>query len=239
MTAKKRLTCGPPKGDKDAALDPKWKNYLPAVKDYLSTTTNDVDTNIQAIGDELSSLTGETKVGDYFVDFGKGKWKAGQDYLDGQTEEVMAASPCTLTDECQMDVPTIDQPSLEGINPACKCTCDGADTPLTDAKCIGYQGESQTQCNKDDPMEPVEALQKINDKLEERGDDEQCCGPDDGTCVNVEVEGDTAVNLCGKGCVGCARLANYLQGFIDHCQVDGKVSAVQDINETPGLRIEV
>lgn len=208
------------------------------MKDYLSSTTNDVNTNIQAIGDELSTLTNDNNVGPYFVDFAKGIWAAGQTYLDGQTPAVMNANPCTLSDECQQDVPTTNDPSAEGINPACKCTCNGNDTPLTDARCQGFQGLSAPQCIKRDLSTPIADVQAINQKLDARGDGQQCCGAG-AECANVENNGAVAVDLCGSGCIGCARLANYLQGLIDHCTVDGNVGGQQDINEVPGLSIQI
>ncbi|KAL8693206.1 MAG: hypothetical protein Q9218_001918 [Villophora microphyllina] len=227
-------------GDKNAALDPKWTDYLPAVKDYLSTTTDDVNKNIQAIGDEIGSLVGDDNVSPYFVDFAKGKWQAGKDYLDGQTSDVMNAAECRLSDECQEDVPTTNDPSAEGINPACKCTCNGQDTPLTDPRCQGFQGLSAPVCVKRDFATPVADAQAIDGKLDTRGDGQQCCGVASGPgCNNVESNGNVAVDLCGVGCIGCAKLANYLQGLIDHCTVDGNVGGTQNINEVPGLTIQI
>jgi len=112
------------------------------MKDYLSSTTNDVNINIQAIGEELSSLTKDNNVGPYFVDFAKGIWQAGKDYVDGQTPDVINAAECRLSDEYQQDVLITNDPSAEGINPACKCTCNGKDTLLTDPRCQGFQGLS-------------------------------------------------------------------------------------------------
>jgi len=40
----------------------------------------------------MSSLINDNNVGPYFVDFAKDKWKAAQDYLDGQTSAVMNAA---------------------------------------------------------------------------------------------------------------------------------------------------
>lgn len=207
------------------------------MKDYLSSSTNDVNTVIQSIGDELSILVGDNNVGPYFVDFGKGKFKAGQDYLDGQTSAVMNAAECRLSDACQEDVPTTNDPSAEGINPACKCTCNGTDTPLTDPRCQGFQGFSTPQCVHRDFKSPVADAQAIDKKLDARGDGQQCCGT--GDCNNIESNGAVSVDLCGSGCIGCARMANYLQGLIDHCTVDGNVAGQQDINEVPGLSIQI
>lgn len=116
-------------GEKDANLDPEWADYLPAVKDYLSTTIDEVNKNIQAIGDEIGSLVCDDNISPYFVDFAKGKWQAGRDYLDGQTPSSMNSGECRLSDESQEDVPTTNDLSAEGINPACKCTCGGQDAP--------------------------------------------------------------------------------------------------------------
>ncbi|KAL8640418.1 MAG: hypothetical protein Q9228_002668 [Teloschistes exilis] len=227
-------------GDKDANLDPKWTDYLPAVKDYLSTTTDDVKKNIQAIGDEIGSLVGDDNISPYFVDFAKGKWQAGRDYLDGQTPSVMNSGECRLSDECQEDVPTTNDPSTEGINPACKCTCNGQDTPLTDPRCQGFQGLSAPVCVKRDLATPIADVQAIDGKLDARGDGQQCCGVASGSgCKNVESSGSVAVDLCGVGCIGCAKLGNYLQGLIDHCTVDGNVGGTQNINEVPGLSIQI
>ena len=208
------------------------------MKEYLSSTTNDVNTNIQIIGDELSSLTKDNNVGPYFVDFAKGRWQAGKDYLDGQTPSVMNAAECRLSDECQEDVPTTNDPSAEGINPACKCTCNGKDTLLTDPRCQGFQGLSTPQCMKRNIKTPVADVQAIDKKLDARGDGQQCCGGGAG-CANVESNGAVAVDLCGSGCIGCARMANYLQGLIDYCTVGGTVGGQQNINEVPGLSIQI
>lgn len=124
--------------------------------------------------------------------------------------------------------------SVDGINPACKCTCNGKDTPLTDPRCHGFQGLSAPQCVHRDLKTPVADAQAIDAKLDARGDGQQCCGI--GDCNNIESNGAVAVDLCGVGCIGCARLANYL---IDHCTGDGNVGGQQDINEVPGPLIQI
>jgi len=85
---------------------------------------------------------------------------------------------------------------------------------------------------------PVADVQTIDKKLDARGDGQQCYGAGAG-CANVESNGAVAVDLCGSGCIGCARMANYLQGLIDHCTVDGNVGGQQNINEVTGLSIQI
>ena len=235
-------------GNADSKLDPKWNKYIKGTADYLSSAKDNVNAVIDDVATVLSAddISGDTKVGDYFKEYCKGRYQAGIDYLNKQDTSSTEEPECVLTDECQQDVSTTDQPSLEGINPACKCTCKGEDTPLTDARCLpNLQGETQTQCNKNDPHTSVSDLQKIIDNLNKAGDGKKVCGSaedsENGPCRGADQAGtNTVVNLCGNvGCIGSARLANYVQGLVDHCKVGDVVSAKQDINEVPGLRVEI
>ncbi|KAL8715218.1 MAG: hypothetical protein Q9220_001176 [cf. Caloplaca sp. 1 TL-2023] len=224
-------------GKENVPLDPKWENYIPAVKDYISSTTDAVNQVIQQIGDEIGTLTNDPNVSPYFVDYGKARWRAGIDFLNGQTDAVINSAECRLTDECQEPVATSNDPSLEGINPACKCTCDGADTSLTDPRCQGFQGLSAPVCTTSNGHGPVADVQAIDKKLDDRSDGQQCCGKPE--CNTVESSGGASVQLCGDGCIGCARVANYVQGLIDHCTIVGNVAGKQSINEVPGLSIQI
>lgn len=93
---------------------------------------------------------------------------------------------------------------------------------------------------------PASDAQAINDQLDEQGDDgysfDNCCGGG-GLCVIQGISGLASVGICGDApqqCIGCARLANYVQGLIDNCKNnDGNVGGKQDINEAPGLTVEL
>ena len=93
---------------------------------------------------------------------------------------------------------------------------------------------------------PVADVQAINDQLDQQGDDgysfDNCCGGGDGgLCQIVGTSGLASVQLCGETeqCIGCARVANYIEGIINTCQIDSGVGGSQDINEAPGLRVEI
>ena len=235
-------------GNDNSNLDSKWNDYIKGMEDYLTTSKTNVESTIDDIATVLSSsdVAGDSSVGDYFKEYCKGRYQAGIDYVHKQSSSSNSNPECVLSDECQQDVSTTDQPSLEGINPGCKCTCNGQDTPLTDQRCLpNLQGETQTQCNKDDPHTSVSDLQKIIDGLNKAGDGVQVCGSakdsENGPCRGVDQQGtNTVVQLCNnEGCIGSARLANYVQGLVDHCKVGDVVSAKQDINEVPGLLVQI
>lgn len=93
---------------------------------------------------------------------------------------------------------------------------------------------------------PASDAQAVTDQLDERGDDgysfDNCCGGG-GACLTAGISGFASVIICGDApqqCIGCARVANYVQGLIDTCKDDaGNVGGKQDINEAPGLTVEL
>lgn len=91
----------------------------------------------------------------------------------------------------------------------------------------------------------VADVQAINDQLDLLGDDgysfDNCCGGGAGSCTIAGQNGTAFVELCGDSeqCIGCARLANYVEGLINTCQSDGTVGGSQEINEAPGLTVQI
>lgn len=91
----------------------------------------------------------------------------------------------------------------------------------------------------------VSDAQAAHDQLAEQGDDgysfNNCCSGPNGVCILVGLSGTAMITLCGdtEQCIGCARLANYVQGLIDTCQSNGEVGGDQDINEAPGLKVSI
>ena len=87
----------------------------------------------------------------------------------------------------------------------------------------------------------VAEAQMMNGILDGRGDGTQCCSADAGGCGNIARADSVSVDLCAssKLCMGCARAANYLDGIIASCTQDGLVSGTQDVNEVPGLSVQI
>ncbi|KAL1970177.1 hypothetical protein VTN77DRAFT_6582 [Rasamsonia byssochlamydoides] len=100
---------------------------------------------------------------------------------------------------------------------------------------------SSPQCGPNDAS--VSAVQAINQQLDAWGDESLCCSDGSGGCANVAVSGNVAVDLCSTSktplCMGCARMANYLEGILNTCQKDGQVGGKQAIVEMPGLEMEI
>ena len=90
-------------------------------------------------------------------------------------------------------------------------------------------------------------MQATDDYLDGQGNDwdyGNCCGGGigDDSCGPILVQNGTAsVSLCGdtEQCVGCAQVANYVEGIIGACQQDGLVNGIQVLNEVEGLNISV
>lgn len=72
---------------------------------------------------------------------------------------------------------------------------------------------------------------------------DNCCGGGAVFCGPfLALNGTATVTLCGdtEQCIGCARLANYVEGIINTCMVNGNLDgATQDINEKPGLHVQI
>lgn len=102
---------------------------------------------------------------------------------------------------------------------------------------------SAPQCSPSEVL--VSDAQAVNDQLDAEGDDgysfDNCCSGPNGVCTLVGQSGTALVSLCGdtEQCIGCARLANYVEGLINTCQTDGQVGGDQDINEAPGLKVSI
>lgn len=89
----------------------------------------------------------------------------------------------------------------------------------------------------------VAEAQTMNGILDGMGDGTQCCSFDapTGGCANIASVDSVAVDLCAgsKLCMGCARAANYLEGIIAACTQNGLVGGTQDINEVPGMNMQI
>lgn len=136
-----------------------------------------------------------------------------------------AAALFPRASECSLDFDRFGQEDVEVGDP-------GNDPDLPGDASAPQCGEGSA---------PQEDVQAINDDLDARGNDQfdNCCGGSG--CPIVATHGLASVNLCGdqNQCIGCAQLANYVQGIIDTCGSDGKVLGTQDINEAPGLQVRV
>lgn len=96
------------------------------------------------------------------------------------------------------------------------------------------------------PYVPQADVQANNDYLDNLGDDgfppNNCCGGGAVECVQIVTNGTAVTQLCGgeeQRCIGCAMLANYVQGISNTCVKDGLTGGRQDINEAPGLSVLV
>ncbi|KAL9011948.1 MAG: hypothetical protein Q9173_003251 [Seirophora scorigena] len=74
-------------GKTDTDLDPKWNEYLKAIKGYLDDFKSKVDTTAKNTGTALKEFTEEDVVATYFSKYCKDKYKEGQDYLQAQLEK--------------------------------------------------------------------------------------------------------------------------------------------------------
>ena len=133
------------------------------------------------------------------------------------------ASDCTLD---------FDKEGLEDV----EVGDDGFDDPL-------LEDDSKPQCDNAGLILETD-LQACNDYLDAQGDDayNSCCGGGTVTCGPILAQNGTAsVNLCSdtEQCIGCAQLANYVEGIIGTCTVNGKVGGTQEVNEREGLTVEV
>ena len=106
------------------------------------------------------------------------------------------------------------------------------------------EDESAPQCLPGDVLQSD--VQANNAYLDNLGDDgyppNNCCGGGPVGCIQQVVNGTAITSLCGgseQQCIGCAMLANYIEGICNTCVQDGKCSGKQDINEAPGLYVEI
>lgn len=104
--------------------------------------------------------------------------------------------------------------------------------------------ETEPECNtpQSGVSPSVDTANKMNQDLDNAGDQDCCSG--DGECTNLAAanEDGLAVDLCstaGVLCIKCAQAANYLAGIITTCSSNGMVSASQNINGQPGLKIQI
>ena len=104
--------------------------------------------------------------------------------------------------------------------------------------------ESTPQCGE--ALVTSSDLQNSIKYLDSVGDDgyqyDDCCGGGEATCVQVAVNGSCEVDLCGgstQECVGCAEVANYLQGILGACASGDDVGGSQRINEANALTVSV
>ena len=102
---------------------------------------------------------------------------------------------------------------------------------------------SKPQCDSNIGVDAND-LQNAIDYLDSVGDNgyqyDNCCGGVDGSCLLVATNGTAFVGLCGSTeCIGCAQLANYVQGIHDTCAGDAGVGGTQAINESDDLTVEI
>lgn len=93
---------------------------------------------------------------------------------------------------------------------------------------------------------PLSDLQAVIDTLDGQGDDgymfDNCCGGGSVSCLQQGTSGLATVDLCGGTeleCIGCAQLANYLQGMASSCNSNGQVGGSQEINEANSLTVSI
>lgn len=115
------------------------------------------------------------------------------------------------------------------------------DSPYYDP--LPPEEQSQPKCSPSVPQSDVDTMNKDLDK---RGDDgyppNNCCGGGPVICTQLATSGSGSVQLCGgkdEQCIGCSMLANYVKGIGGGCLKNGNTGGSQDINEQPGLSVEV
>ena len=107
------------------------------------------------------------------------------------------------------------------------------------------QYQSKPVCDSGDST--TSDIQATDDYLDAQGNDwdyGNCCsgGVGGDSCGPILVENGTAsVSFCGatEQCIGCAQVANYIEGIIAACQKGGTVNGHQVINEVDGLNVSV
>ena len=101
---------------------------------------------------------------------------------------------------------------------------------------------SKPQCA--DAIVSASDVQNCANELDSLGDNgyeyDNCCGGGAGGACGLAASNGTAfVLLCGEECIGCAQLANYVQGIHDGCQSNDLVGGSQVINEANSLTVSI
>lgn len=147
--------------------------------------------------------------------------------------------------------PTAAPESLfaRGSNPGCDTDFEKQGLEDTEVGDPGFdddlpQDESKPDCSGGIPA-PQSDVQAINGDLDSWGNDgygfDNCCGGGTFQCSQVDTWGKANIALCGAqpACIGCAQLANYVEGLINTCTTNGQTQGKQVINEAPGLTVVI
>ena len=120
----------------------------------------------------------------------------------------------------------------------------GFDAPLPEQETTPfYQSDPQGTLTVD--------AQACKDQLDALGDDaglDNCCGGGPGfKCSNDDItkeqsivtSGTFSVMICGDTpvCIGCAQLANYVEGIINTCSVNDEVEGSQELNQVDAFTV--
>ena len=141
--------------------------------------------------------------------------------------------------------------SVKPRAPAADCTIDFDTQGLEDIEegDPGFddllpQYQSKPVCTAGDST--VSDVQATDDYLDSQGDDwdyGNCCsgGLGDACGPFLAENGTASVSFCGdtEQCIGCAQVANYVEGIISACQKDGTVNGYQVLNEVDGLNVSI
>lgn len=175
------------------------------------------------------------------------------------TQNVCASDP-RLNPDTSPDTTTIfvytdcntRQPLADGQNPIWNNPGVPLDRQSYDALAEDWQGVapasqglaySTPQCGITQSTMPAADVTTASQNIANMGD-QDCCTQSDGSCANIMVVNNNAVDLCstpgnGQLCLNCARVSNYVAGLTSCADGNGNVGAIQSIVETPGLTVQI